>query len=48
MNFLMFQLTMKDLFVQHGFDQALEKTKPNDLDDTTWKTMQEKPLSMIC
>ena len=33
-NFTIWQLTVKDVLIQQGLDDALEKTKPKEMSDT--------------
>ncbi|WOG86433.1 hypothetical protein DCAR_0205637 [Daucus carota subsp. sativus] len=43
----MWQLTVKDVLIQQGLDDALEKTKPKEMSDTDWAKIQKRAASTI-
>ena len=46
-DFTMWQLTIKDVLVQQGLDDALEWTKPKEMSDTDWAQIQKRAASTI-
>ena len=47
MDFTVWKMTIEDVLVQQGIDEALQETKPDDIKDDVWKTMQKKASSTI-
>ena len=46
-DFTMWQLTVKDVLIQQGLDDALEKTKPKEMRDADWAKIQKRAASII-
>ncbi|GJR10278.1 hypothetical protein Tco_0792930 [Tanacetum coccineum] len=46
-DFTMWKMTIEDVLVQQGIDEALEEKQPAEMKDDIWKTMQKKALSTI-
>ena len=46
-DFTMWQLTVKDVLIQQGLDDALEKTKPKEMSDADWAKIQKRAASTI-
>ncbi|GKE28492.1 retrovirus-related pol polyprotein from transposon TNT 1-94 [Tanacetum coccineum] len=47
MDFTVWKMTIEDVLVQQGIDEALEEKKPVEMKDDVWKTMQKKASSTI-
>ncbi|GJW59733.1 retrovirus-related pol polyprotein from transposon TNT 1-94 [Tanacetum coccineum] len=47
MNFTLWKMTIEDVLVQQGIDEALEEKQPAEMKDDVWKTMQKKASSTI-
>ncbi|GJY58466.1 hypothetical protein Tco_0458358 [Tanacetum coccineum] len=47
MDFTVWKMTIEDVLVQQGIDEALEEKQPNEIKDDVWKTMQKKASSTI-
>ncbi|GJW53952.1 hypothetical protein Tco_0098037 [Tanacetum coccineum] len=47
MDFTMWKMTIEDVLVQQGIDEALEEKQPAEMKDDVWKTMQKKASSTI-
>ncbi|GJZ90445.1 retrovirus-related pol polyprotein from transposon TNT 1-94 [Tanacetum coccineum] len=47
MDFTVWKMTIKDVLVQQGIDEALEEKQPIEMKDDVWKTMQKKASSTI-
>ncbi|GJT33835.1 hypothetical protein Tco_0924254 [Tanacetum coccineum] len=47
MDFMMWKMTIEDVLVQQGVDEALEEKQPAKMKDDVWKTMQKKASSTI-
>lgn len=46
-DFTMWQLTVKDVLIQQGLDDALEKAKPKEMSDADWAKIQKRAASTI-
>ena len=40
-------MTIEDVLVQQGIDEALQETQPKEIKDDVWKTMWKKDSSTI-
>ncbi|GKC92246.1 hypothetical protein Tco_1157688, partial [Tanacetum coccineum] len=47
MDFTVWKMTIEDVLVQQGIDEALEEKQPAEMKDDVWKTMQKKASSTI-
>ncbi|GJY52116.1 hypothetical protein Tco_0442963 [Tanacetum coccineum] len=47
MDFTVWKMTIEDVLVQQGIDEALEEKQLNEMKDDVWKTMQKKASSTI-
>ncbi|GJS27246.1 hypothetical protein Tco_0487866 [Tanacetum coccineum] len=47
MDFTVWKMTIEDVLVQQGIDEALEENQPKEMKDNVWKTMQKKASSTI-
>ncbi|KAL6544736.1 hypothetical protein OROMI_023598 [Orobanche minor] len=42
MDFTVWQMTMQDVLVQQGLDEALEENKPEDMKDADWRRFRRR------
>ena len=47
MDFTMWQLTIKDVLIQQGLYDALEKSKPKEMSDTDWAKILKRAANTI-
>ncbi|GJU60797.1 retrovirus-related pol polyprotein from transposon TNT 1-94 [Tanacetum coccineum] len=47
MDFTVWKMTIEDVLVQQGINEALEEKQPAEMKDDVWKTMQKKASSTI-
>ncbi|GKB13258.1 hypothetical protein Tco_0847181 [Tanacetum coccineum] len=47
MDFTVWKMTIEDVLIQYGINEALEKKQPAEMKDDVWKTMQKKASSTI-
>lgn len=47
MDFMVWKMTIEDVLVQQGIDEALLETRPETMKDDVWKMMQKKASSTI-
>ncbi|GJZ92742.1 retrovirus-related pol polyprotein from transposon TNT 1-94 [Tanacetum coccineum] len=47
MDFTVWKMTIEDVLVQQGIDEALEEKQPVEMKDDVWKTMQKNASSTI-
>ncbi|GJU19683.1 retrovirus-related pol polyprotein from transposon TNT 1-94 [Tanacetum coccineum] len=47
MDFMVWKMTIEDMLLQQGIDEALEEKQPKVMKDDIWKTMQKKASSTI-
>ncbi|GJQ89029.1 hypothetical protein Tco_0000168 [Tanacetum coccineum] len=47
MDFTVWKMTIEDMLIQQGIDEALEEEQPTEMKDDVWKTMQKKASSTI-